>query len=106
MALVSLLSLLDQIFEWSRLRIDRNGYSLRGWFRNQFFAHHEIQDFKIVEFTGKKLLAVEFKEQARKERGLADQPVPFPCCFGNSIDEVFKTVRSSIDRTPRRAQKN
>lgn len=106
MALVSLLSLLDQIFEWSRLRIDRDGYSLRGWFRNQFFAHHEIQDFKIVEFTGKKLLAVEFKEQARKERGLADQPVPFPCCFGNSIDEVFKTVRSSIDRTPRRAQKN
>ncbi len=105
MTLVSVLSLLDQIFEWSRLRIDREGYSLRGWFRNQFFAHHEIKDFKIVEFTGKKLLAVEFKDQVRKDRGLTDQPIPFPCCFGRSIDEVFKTVRSAIDRTPRSSTK-
>ena len=66
MTLVSVLSLLDQIFEWSRLKIDRNGYSLRGWFRHQSFAHHEIQDFQIVEFTGKKLLAVEFKELGPK----------------------------------------
>ena len=105
MTLVSVLSLLDQIFEWSRLRIDRKGYSLRGWFRNQFFGHHEIKDFKIVEFTGKKLLAVEFKDQVRKDRGLTDQPIPFPCCFGRSIDEVFKTVRSAIDRTPRSSRK-
>jgi len=105
MSLVSMLSLFDQIFEWSRLRIDRNGYSLRGWFRNQFLAHHEIKDFQIVEFTGKRLLAVEFKEHAQKDRGLTNQPVPFPCCFGRSIDEVYKIVRSGVDRTPRPLRK-
>jgi hypothetical protein len=101
MALITLLSVLDQIFEWSRLKIDRNGYSLRGWFRRQHFAHHEIEDFKIHEFTGKKLLTVELKDHARESRNLTDEPIPFPCCFGRPVDQVLQIVRSGIDRTPR-----
>ena len=62
--------------------------------------------FKLLNLLGKNSWLLNLKNYARKERGLADQPVPFPCCFGRSIDEVFKTVRSAIDRTPRRAQRN
>ena len=101
MLLISILSLLDQIYEWSRLRIDRAGFSLRGWFRNQFFSHEEIESFEIVEFTGKKLLAVHLKGNARKQRGLTDQPLAFPCCFGHPVEMVLKIVRAQIDRTPR-----
>ena len=101
MALMTLLSVLDQIFEWSRLKIDRNGYSLRGWFRRQHFAHHEIEDFKIHEFAGKKLLTVELKDHARESRNLPDEPIPFPCCFGRPVDQVLQIVRPTIDRTPR-----
>lgn len=101
MAVVTILSTLDQLFEWSRLRIDRKGYHLRGWFRNKFFAHHEIVDFKIIEFTGKKLLAVNLSQEARKQRGLPDQVIPFPCSFGRPVDDVLATVRSAMDRTPR-----
>jgi hypothetical protein len=101
MALMTLLSVLDQIFEWSRLKIDRNGYSLRGWFRRQHFSHHEIEDFRIDEFAGKKLLTLELKDHARKSRNLPDEPIPFPCCFGRPVDQVLQIVRSTIDRTPR-----
>ena len=101
MLVLSLLSLLDQLFSWSRLKIDREGFSLRGWLRNQKFSHHEVEDFQVHEFAGKKLLVVELKEAARKLRNLPNQPVPFPCCFGRPIDEVLKIVRSKIDRTPR-----
>ena len=101
MALVASLSLLDQMFEWSRLRIDRQGFHLRGWFKNKSFAHHEVVDFKLVEFTGKKLLAVCLKEHALEKRQLPQQPVPFPCAFGRSAEDVLKILRSAIDRTPR-----
>ena len=74
---------------------------MRGWLRNQKFSHHEVEDFQVHEFAGKKLLVVELKEAARKLRNLPNQPVPFPCCFGRPIDEVLKIVRSKIDRTPR-----
>ena len=101
MLLLSLLSVLDQVLEWSRLKVDSRGFWLRGWFRNQRFEHHEIEDFKIHEFTGKKLLTVVLKEHARRSRKLPDQPIPFPCCFGRPIEEVLKVVKSKIDRTPR-----
>jgi hypothetical protein len=99
--LVCLLSLLDQIFEWSRLKIDERGYSLRGWFRNLWIDHHEIVDFHLVEFAGKKLISVELKKEARLARNLDDQPLPFPCCFGRSAEEVLSIVRAHINRTPR-----
>ena len=99
--LVCLLSLLDQIFEWSRLKIDERGYSLRGWFRNLWIDHHEIVDFHLVEFAGKKLLSVELKKEARLARNLDDQPLPFPCCFGRPSGEVLSIVRAHINRTPR-----
>jgi hypothetical protein len=99
--LVCLLSLLDQIFEWSRLKIDERGYSLRGWFRNLWIDHHEIVDFHLVEFAGKKLISVELKKEARLARNLGDQPLPFPCCFGRPSEEVLAIVRAHINRTPR-----
>jgi hypothetical protein len=99
--LVCLLSLLDQIFEWSRLKIDERGYSLRGWFRNLWIDHHEIVDFHLVEFAGKKLLSVELKKDARLARNLDDQPLPFPCCFGRPVEDVLKIVRAHINRKPR-----
>ena len=101
MTLFSLLSLLDQIFEWSRLRVDENGFSLRGWFRNQQIKHHEIEDFELVEYAGKKLLAVILKKSTNTEQSL-----PFPCCFGHPVEEVLKMVRSQIDRTPRPRSSN
>ena len=101
MGLMSLLSLLDQIFEWSRLKIDHRGYSLRGWFRNQRIEHHEIDDFKIDEFAGKKLLTVVLKRHALEARKLPGQPIPFPCAYGQPIEEVLKIICSKIDRTPR-----
>ena len=99
--LICLLSLLDQIFEWSRLKIDDRGYSLRGWFRNLWIDHHEIVDFHLVEFAGKKLLSVELKKDARLARNLDDQPLPFPCCFGRPVEDVLKIVRAQINRKPR-----
>ncbi|NDH16438.1 MAG: hypothetical protein EBY48_05040 [Opitutae bacterium] len=99
--LICLLSLLDQIFEWSRLKIDDRGYSLRGWFRNLWIDHHEIVDFQLVEFAGKKLLSVELKKDARLARNLDDQPLPFPCCFGRPVEDVLKIVRAQINRKPR-----
>ena len=101
MGLISLLSLLDPLFGWFRLRIDHRGYSLRGWFRNQWIEHHEIEDFEILEFAGKKLLTVQLNGHSRASRNLPDQPIPFPCCFGHPIDDVLQIVRSRIDRTPR-----
>jgi hypothetical protein len=100
-SLICLLSLLDQLFEWSRLKMDDHGYSLRGWFRNLRIDHHEIVDFHLFEFAGKKLIGVELKEEAREARNLDDQPLPFPCCFGRPVDDVFKIVRAQINRTPR-----
>ena len=99
--LVCLLSLLDQVFEWSRLKIDERGYSLRGWFRNLCIQHHEIVDFHLVEFAGKKLLSVELKKEARLARNLGDQSLPFPCCFGRPSEEVLAIVRAHINRKPR-----
>jgi hypothetical protein len=104
MGVVSLLSLLDQLFEWSRLRIDHRGYSLRGWFRKEWIEHHEIKDFKVDEFAGKKLLVVELTERAQKSRNLPDQWIPFPCCFGHPVEQVHKIIRSKIDLTPRPRQ--
>ena len=99
--LVCMLSLLDQIFEWSRLKIDERGYSLRGWFRNLWIDHHEIIDFHLVEFAGKKLISVELKKEALLARNLDNQPLPFPCSFGRPSEEVLTILRSQINRTPR-----
>ena len=99
--LMSLLNLLDQIFEWSRLKIDQNGFWLRGWFRNQRIPHHEIKEFKIVEFAGKKLLTVELIGSAYDSRKISHQPIPFPCSFGRPVEEVCKIMQSKIDRTPK-----
>jgi len=101
MGLVTLLSLLDQIFEWSRLKIDQSGFWLRGWLRNQRIPHHEIKEFKIVEFAGKKLLAVELIDSAYDSRNISHQPIPFPCSFGRPFEEACKIVQSKIDRTPK-----
>ena len=38
------LSLLDQLLQWSRLRIDENGYDLRTWFKHQRYRHEEIEE--------------------------------------------------------------
>ena len=102
MSIVSLLSLLDQIFEWSRLCIDQKGYHLRGWFKNHFFAHYEIENFEVVEYSGKKLLTVNLTAGTRERLNLPDQPLPFPCSFGRPVNEILPILNASIDRTPRR----
>mgnify|MGYP007000079052 len=39
--LTFILSLFDQVFVWSRLRIDEDGYDLRTWFRRLKYRHQD-----------------------------------------------------------------
>ena len=66
-----------------------------------FFAHYEIENFEIVEYAGKKLLAANLSAGTRERLNLPDQPFPFPCSLA-VVDEVLPILNSSIDRTPRR----
>ena len=100
MSIFSLLSMLDQVFEWSRLKIDHQDSPCVDGSETKS-SHHEIEDFEILEFAGKRLLVVKLNDHARGIRNLPNQPVPFPCSFGRPIEEVLEILRSKIDRTPR-----
>ena len=57
-----LLSLLDQLLEWSRLKIDANGYDLRTWFNRQRFRHEEIDSFSSQTYLNRQLIILKIEE--------------------------------------------
>ena len=99
--LLGLLNLLDQIFEWSRLMINRDGYSYRGWWRRQHYRHEEIESFSTEAYAGRLLIMVNLKKRAFSLRGLEEKPIAFPCSFGRPVEEVLKVLRENLDKTPR-----
>jgi len=97
-AVLAALSLLDQVFEWSRLRIDEQGYSLRGWFRRLELRKNEVEEFVLKNYMNRDLILVRLTEAAAVERSLENSEVPFPCSFGRPPGEVFETLTSSLKK--------
>ena len=97
-AVLAALSLLDQMFEWSRLRIDEQGYSLRGWFRRLELRKNEVEEFVLRNYMNRDLILVRLTEAAVLERSLENREVPFPCSFGRPPGEVFETLTSSLKK--------
>ena len=95
---VAMLNLLDQLFTWSRLRIDANTYSLRSWFRRIELRRDEVEDFIYSEYLRRQLIVVKLTESAALERGLPKPEIPFPCAFGRSADEVLETLRGTLPK--------
>ena len=92
------LSLLDQMFEWSRLRIDEQGYSLRGWFRRLELRKDEVEEFVLKNYMNRDLILVRLTEAAALERSLENCEIPFSCSFGRPPREVFETLTSSLKK--------
>ena len=61
LALAGLLNVLDQLFEWSRLKIDPEGFHLRSWWRKECFRHEEIKDFELEDYINRKLIVAVLK---------------------------------------------
>ena len=99
--LLGLLNLLDQIFEWSRLKINKDGYSYRGWWRRQHYKHEEIESFSSEIYAGRPLIVVQLRKKALNLRGLEEKPIAFPCSFGRPVEDVLKTLKKNQDKTPR-----
>ena len=100
--ILSLLSLLDQIVEWSRLRIDKNGYDLRTWFKRKQFRHEEIDSFSTQTYLNRQLIILKLRKQALEKFGYEDPDIPFPCAFGHPVEEVLKKLLKFHDKTPRK----
>ena len=99
--LLGLLNLLDQIFEWSRLKINKNGYSYRGWWTRLHYKHEEIESFSSEIYAGRPLIVVQLRKKALKLRGLDEKPIAFPCSFGRPVEDTLKTLQKQLDKTPR-----
>ena len=97
-----LLSLLDQLVKWSRLRIDEEGYDLRTWFKRQRFRHEEIDSFSSQTYLNRQLIVLKLRKQALEKFKLEDSEVPFPCAFGRPVEDVLKQLQGSLDKTPRK----
>ena len=95
---VATLNLLDQLFTWSRLRIDANTYSLRSWFRRIELRRDEVEDFIFTEYMARRLILAKLTESAARERGLPKSEMPFPCAFGRPADEVLETLRNTLPK--------
>ena len=95
---VGVLSLLDQMFEWSRLRIDEKGYSLRGWFRRLELRKDEVEEFVLKNYMNRDLILVRLTETAALERSLENREIPFSCSFGRPVSDVFETLTSSLKK--------
>lgn len=93
------LNLLDQIFTWSRLKIDHNGYDLRTWWSRKKYSHHEIKSFELDKYMHRQLIVINFKNP--KGTNSDRLSLPFPCAFGRSVEDVLKVLRKSLDKTPR-----
>jgi hypothetical protein len=97
-----LLSLLDQLVKWSRLRIDEEGYDLRTWFKRQRFRHEEIDSFSSQTYLNRQLIVLKLRKQALEKFELEDPEIPFPCAFGRPVEDVLKQLQDSLDKTPRK----
>ncbi len=95
-----LLNLFDQLFEWSRLKIDREGFHLRSWWTKQSFRHEEIQGFETEQYAGRKLVVLVLKPKAQAQRGLVNPGVPFACAFGRPVETVVETLRAKLKKAP------
>ena len=95
-----LLNLFDQLFEWSRLKIDREGFHLRSWWTKQSFRHEEIQGFETEEYAGRKLVVLVLKPKAQAQRRLVNPGVPFACAFGRPVETVVETLRAKLKKAP------
>jgi len=95
---VGVLSLLDQMFERSRLRIDEKGYSLRGWFRRLELRKDEVEEFVLKNYMNRDLILVRLTETAALERSLENREIPFSCSFGRPVSDVFDTLTSSLKK--------
>ena len=93
-----LLNLFDQLFEWSRLKIDREGFHLRSWWIKQSFRHEEIQGFETEQYAGRKLVVLVLKPKAQANRGLEDSRIAFPCAFGRPVEQVIETLQVSLKK--------
>ena len=98
---LALLNLLDQLFQWSRLLIDSEGYSFRGWWRKQHYRHEEIESFDTEIYAARLLIVVNLRKKSQKIRGLKDEPIAFPCTFGRPVEDILKVLRDNHDKTPR-----
>jgi len=95
---VGVLSLLDQMFDRSRLRIDEKGYSLRGWFRRLELRKDEVEEFVLKNYMNRDLILVRLTETAALERSLENREIPFSCSFGRPVSDVFDTLTSSLKK--------
>ena len=100
------LSLLDQLLQWSRLRIDETGYDLRTWFKRQRYRHEEIESFTSQTYLNRELIILKLRQQALEKYNLKDSEVPFPCAFGRAVEDVLTQLQKSLDKTPRKININ
>lgn len=98
LALAGLLNLLDQLFEWSRLKIDPEGFHLRSWWRKESFRHDEIKDFEEEVYINRKLIVVVLKKSTVESKGLSTDRIPFPCTFGRHAEPILKTLREKLKK--------
>ena len=96
------LSLLDQLLQWSRLRIDETGYDLRTWFKRQKYRHEEIESFTSQTYLNRELIILKLRQQALEKYNLEESEIPFPCAFGRAVEDVLIQVQKSLDKTPRK----
>lgn len=97
-----LLSLLDQLVEWSRLKIDADGYDLRTWFNRQKFRHEEIDSFSSQTYLNRQLIILNLRKQSVAKLNLEEPEVPFPCAFGHPVEDILKKLQKALDKTPRK----
>ena len=97
LALAGLLNVLDQLFEWSRLKIDPEGFHLRSWWRKESFRHDEIKDFELETYVNRMLVVAVLKESAAESRGLNER-LSFPCTFGRPAEPILKTLREKLKK--------
>ena len=102
MLISATLNLLDQIFSWSRLKIDHNGYDLRTWFKRQRYRHEEIESFTSQTYLNRELIILKLRQQALEKYNLEESEIPFPCAFGRAVEDVLTQLQKSLDKTPRK----
>jgi hypothetical protein len=96
------LSLLDQLLQWSRLRIDENGYDLRTWFKHQRYRHEEIEEITSKTYLNRELIIFKLRKNLVKKDNLPQNEIPFPCSFGRPVEDILAQLRKSLDKTPRK----
>ena len=105
LGLTFILSLFDQVFVWSRLRIDEDGYDLRTWFRRLKYRHQDIDRFTSQIYLNRELIILKLKKEAVEKYQLPQDEIPFPCSFGRIVEDIMKQLNESLDKTPRKAKK-